>query len=153
MKRFTVLDLLDLDLKEHNSLELTCIGGRPGLKREITEPEMNRPGLTLSGFFEEFAYSRIQVFGRGESAYLKKLEAEGSFDNVKTLFSYQIPCCIFTEGLSPGESFISIAEKSGCPVLKTELSSALFSARLLRALSDIFAPQKTVHGVLVEVSV
>jgi hypothetical protein len=28
---FTILDLIDLDLKEHNSLNLRCIGGRKGL--------------------------------------------------------------------------------------------------------------------------
>ena len=27
MKKFTVLDLLDLDLKDHNALYLKCIGG------------------------------------------------------------------------------------------------------------------------------
>ncbi|HOV63519.1 MAG TPA: HPr(Ser) kinase/phosphatase [Spirochaetia bacterium] len=151
MKRFTVLDLLDLDLKEHNALNLTCIGGRAGLTREITEPDMNRPGLSLSGFFEEFAYTRIQIFGRGEGAYLEKLEQSGNLENVKKMFSYPIPCCIFTHDLSPGKGFLDCAEEGGCPVLKTDLSSSHFSARLIRALNDIFAPQKTVHGVLVEV--
>ncbi len=151
MKRFTVLDLLDLDLKEHNALNLTCIGGRAGLTREITEPDMNRPGLSLSGFFEELAYTRIQIFGRGEGAYLEKLEQSGNLENVKKMFSYPIPCCIFTHDLSPGKGFLDCAEEGGCPVLKTDLSSSHFSARIIRALNDIFAPQKTVHGVLVEV--
>ena len=30
-QRFTVLDLLQLDLKENDALDLRCIGGRPGL--------------------------------------------------------------------------------------------------------------------------
>ena len=59
-KRFTVLDLLDLDLKEHDALELRCIGGRKGLGRVISAPDINRPGLALSGFFESFAYQRVQ---------------------------------------------------------------------------------------------
>jgi len=49
---FTVLDLIDLDLSEQNSLNLKCIGGRKGLAREINTPDINRPGLALSGFFE-----------------------------------------------------------------------------------------------------
>jgi HPr kinase/phosphorylase len=151
MSAFTVLDLLDLDLKEHNSLNLKCIGGRPGLVRSIQEPEINRPGLTLSGFFEEFAYQRIQLFGRGETAYLEKLEAEGTMEDVRTIFTYPIPCCVFTGSFTPGETFMTIAEEAGCPVLQTDLPSGEFSLRLMRALNDIFAPKQTVHGVLIEV--
>ena len=55
MEKFTVLDLLQLDLKEHDALNLKCIGGRPGLIREIKMPELNRPGLALGGFFDSFA--------------------------------------------------------------------------------------------------
>jgi hypothetical protein len=64
-KRFTVLDLIDIDLKEHNSLNLHCIGGRKGLTKEISIPDLNRPGLALAGFYDSFAYQRIQLFGRG----------------------------------------------------------------------------------------
>jgi hypothetical protein len=39
-----VLDLLDLDLKEHDSLDLRCVCGRRGLVRDITIPDLNRPG-------------------------------------------------------------------------------------------------------------
>jgi len=63
-KPFTVLDLLDMDLKGHNSLELRCIAGRRGLTRRITVPNINRPGLELSGFYDSFACERVQLFGR-----------------------------------------------------------------------------------------
>jgi len=72
-KSFTVLDLLDLDLKGHNSLNLRCVCGRNGLGREITLPDLNRPGLALSGFYESFGFQRVQVFGRGETAFLEKI--------------------------------------------------------------------------------
>ena len=36
---FTVLDLLKLDLRDNEALDLSCIGGRTGLAREITAPE------------------------------------------------------------------------------------------------------------------
>src|SRR5574344_3162691 len=95
-KIFTVLDLLDLDLKGHNSLNLRCISGRKGLVRQITIPDLNRPGLALSGFYESFAYQRVQLFGRGEVAYLNKLLQEDNLETVRKLFEYQIPCCVFT---------------------------------------------------------
>ena len=151
MKQFTVLDLLDLDLKEHNSLNLKCIGGRPGLVRLIEVPDLNRPGLALSGFYDNFAYKRIQVFGRGENAYLEKLHDEEKTDTIMKLFSYKLPCVIFTHNLEPRDEFKRIAEEAECPILQSDLASSDFSSRLIRALSNVFAPQETLHGVLVEV--
>ena len=50
-QRFTVLDLLQLDLKENDALDLRCIGGRPGLVREIgvtgDQPARPRAGGVL----------------------------------------------------------------------------------------------------------
>lgn len=150
-KTFTVLDLVDLDLKEQNTLNLTCVAGRAGLGRPITVPDFNRPGLALAGFYDSFAWDRLQIFGRGETAYLAKLDQENSHDSVVKLFSYAIPCCIFTNSLLPSDSFLNAAEAAGCPVLSTDLSSSEFSSRAIRVLYDIFAPKTTVHGVLVEV--
>ena len=150
-KRFTVLDLLDLDLKGHNSLNLHCVCGRRGLTRELTVPEINRPGLALSGFFESFGAQRVQLLGRGEVAYLAKLISENNLQTLTQLFSYEIPCCIFTHNLAPDPHVIELAEEAGCAILQTDLSSTEFSSRLLRVFSNIFAQHKTLHGVLVEV--
>ncbi len=150
-KPLTVLDLLDMDLKGHNSLNLHCIAGRKGLTRTITVPNINRPGLELSGFYDSFAFERVQIFGRGETAYVEKLVSEEKYDTVEKLFSYNIPCAVFTLNLVPPARFIEIAEKSGCAILQTDLESSEFSTRLLRIFSNIFAPKKTLHGVLVEV--
>ncbi len=149
--RFTVLDLLNLDLREHNALNLRCIGGRKGLGREISVPDLNRPGLALSGFFDAFAFQRIQVFGRGEYAYLEKLEREGELGTAKRVFEFEMPCCIFTHSLAPQAEFLASAEAANCPILQTDLSSSEFVSRILRVLSDIFAPKTSIHGVLVEV--
>jgi HPr kinase/phosphorylase len=150
-KKFTVLDLIDIDLKEHNSLNLRCIGGRRGLGREIPVPNVNRPGLNLMGFYENFAHNRIQVFGRGETSAVRKLTGDGNLDSIRRMFTYAIPCCIFTHGLSPDHCFFEEAEKGGCPILQTDLETSEFVIRLTRILSNIFAPAKSIHGVLVEV--
>jgi HPr kinase/phosphorylase len=149
---FSVLDLLDLDLKEHNALDLVCIAGRKGLTRKMYQPDLNRPGLALSGFFDDFAFKRLQLFGRGECAYLEKLAREDNWSAVERIFTFEIPCCIFTSGARPHPRFLEIAEEMKVPVLQTALTSSEFSLRIIRALSNIFAASKTIHGVLVEVS-
>jgi len=151
-QEFSVLNLLDLDLKEHNALNLKCIAGRKGLGRPLLQADLNRPGLALSGFFDDFAFQRIQVFGRGEWAYLSRLAEQDDWDAVERIFSFQIPCCIFTNEAKPHPRFLEIAEEHKVPILQTELSSSDFSLRVIRALSNIFAPRKTIHGVLLEVS-
>jgi len=151
LKRFSVLDLLGLDLKEHDSLDLRCVCGRRGLVRDITIPDLNRPGLALSGFYDSFAWQRVQLFGRGEVAYLNKIAAEGRLETIQQMFTFNVPCCIFTHNLEPSAAFIETAEEAGCPVLQTGLDSSEFSSRLLRILSNIFAPKVSIHGVLVEV--
>ena len=151
MTKFTVLDLLETDVKSQNELNLLCIGGRPGLDREISVPDLNRPGLALNGFFDNFADQRVQIFGRGEYAYLSKLDKENSTTSLEEFFTYPIPCCIFTHDLSPSKKFLELAEKSDCPILKTTLNSSDFAMRLIRILGNVFAPQKIIHGVMVEV--
>ncbi|MDR2133461.1 MAG: HPr(Ser) kinase/phosphatase [Treponema sp.] len=150
-RAFTVLDMIDIDLKEHNSLNLHCIGGRKGLTREINIPDLNRPMGAIMGFYEDFAHQRIQLFGRGEVSYLRKLEKEGKTETIEQLFAYPIPCCIFTHNLCPHKKFFEIAEAAQCAILQTDLGTADFSARIMRILAEIFAPRQSIHGVLVEV--
>lgn len=151
MDQFSVLDLIDLDLREQNDLGLLCLGGRAGLLRVIATPDLNRPGLALNGFFDMFGSQRIQIFGRGEHAFLEKLEREGATDTIHEMFTREIPCCIFTHGLAPTDAFFSIAEEAGCPLLQTPLDTSEFVMRLIRALSNVFAARHTMHATLVEV--
>ncbi|MCL2704851.1 MAG: HPr(Ser) kinase/phosphatase [Spirochaetaceae bacterium] len=151
MKKITVLDLLSLDLKENDDLQLKCIAGRKGLGREITVPHIDRPGLELAGYFDNFAYQRIQIFGRGEFAFLNKMIKENNIASIEKFFTFPFPCCIFPYGATPEKYFIEQAEKARSPILQSPLPSPEFLGRLIRVLENIFAPQQVVHGVFVEV--
>lgn len=150
-QQFTVLDLIDLDLKEHNDLGLTCVSGRDGLLRPITTPDLNRPGLALNGFFDNFGVDRLQIFGRGEHSFVERLAEEGRLEHVEELFRRSIPACIFTHQLEPPEAFSRIAEEHGCPILQTPLATSEFVMRIIRALGNVFAARETIHATLVEV--
>lgn len=151
MDQFTVLDLLDLDLKEHNDLGLSCIAGRQGLLRPIPLPDLNRPGLALSGFFDNFGFERIQIIGRGEHSYLEKLAKEGVTETIEELFRREIPCCVLTHGLEPTDDFRRLSDESNTPILQTQLKTNEFVMRLIRALGNVFAAKQTIHGTLIEV--
>ena len=149
--KVTVLNLLQLDVKEHEALQLTCSAARRGLTAELSGPELNRPGLALGGFFDNFAHQRVQVFGRGESAYLRKLAAERSTESLQRMVAYDIPCSVFTHGIAPTEDFLRLSEAAGRALLRTPLSTAEFTSRVERILALMFAPSVQVHGVMLEV--
>ncbi|MCB5231240.1 MAG: HPr(Ser) kinase/phosphatase [Sphaerochaetaceae bacterium] len=151
MVEFSILDLLDIDLKENNHLQLNCIAGRSGLSRKLANSKVSRPGLPLSGFFDVFNHDSIQVFGRGEQLYLDKLEREKNYDSLEKFFSFPVAACVFTDKGKPSSKFINIAENSGCAILTTDLTSADFSKGYIQLLEEIFAETMTIHGVLVEV--
>ena len=151
MSEFTVLDLLDLDLKEHNQLQLKCIAGRSGLSRKIVNDKISRPGLALSGFFQDFASESIQLFGRGEQAYLQMLESKGEWANVEKLFTLGLPCVIFIGGETPSEFIMELCEKNAVALLVTPLESVVFQRRIYALLDEVFAETMTIHGVLMEV--
>jgi len=152
MVKFTVLDLLDMELTLHRSLNLRCVAGRKGLVRELKVPDINRPGLALTGFLEKFAVERVQIFGQGENAFLDTLTQDQRLAVFNDLFAMPIPCLIFTHNIEPEDKCKEQAEISGMPVLVTDLTTSEFSLRLIQILGDIFSPKMTIHGVLVEVS-
>ena len=137
--------------KEEDVLRVRMITGERTLKREITNYDINRPGLALAGDYDYFDYDRIQVFGRGEHHYLRKLLEKNVLDSVESFFSYSVACCIFSNGNEPPPLFIDMAEKAVVPILVSTLPTNLLTARLSKILEDAFAPKTSIHGVLVEV--
>ncbi|HON89608.1 MAG TPA: HPr(Ser) kinase/phosphatase, partial [Spirochaetales bacterium] len=148
---FTVLNLLSMEFSQADDLKLRCVGGRKGLSKTIETPDLNRPGLALAGFYEDFAWNRIQIIGNGEFAYLTMLTKENRLNELQKLFEFEIPCFIFTYNHVPDQTFIKMAEQVHCPILITELSSPDFVSRVSRVLATVFAPKTTIHGVLMEV--
>ena len=60
-------------------LKLGLIVGEKGLNRQIISADSNRPGLALCGYYEHFGSDRVQVFGKGEVAYLQDLSSSNYF--------------------------------------------------------------------------
>ena len=118
----------------------------------IKVPDINRPALQLTGFYDHFDSNRIQLIGMVEYAYLHSLRDEAErHDIYKKLFSYHIPAVIMCRGLEPEENFIVEAEKAGTPVLGTTRATSQFEAALINVLSYELAPTTTIHGVVVDV--
>jgi len=151
MSKFTILDLIDLEPEAPNALELRVLCGRKGLSREIFSTEINRPGMALTGFFDNFVGERIQIIGRGESAFIHGTPEDALLPELQRILEYRVPCFIICYDLEPPDFFRDAAEEADVPILLTPLDSSTLSIRLLRALDDVFAPKQTIHAVFLEV--
>lgn len=117
----------------------------------ISCPDVNRPGLHLSGYFKYFEPTRIQITGNMESSYLENLDPDLRRERINLLFERKIPALIMTNGLDMFPDMVDAAEKNGVPLLRTKDQTSSFMSALISFLNVELGPRITRHGVLVEV--
>ena len=119
--------------------------------RLINQSEVNRPALQLSGFFEHFESSRIQIVGNVEQAYMDQLGKEKKIAIVNQIMECEIPCLVYCQGLEPEEDILELANKHQVPVFASQKTTSSFMAEVIRWLNVELAPRISIHGVLVDV--
>ena len=118
---------------------------------EITVNDINRPGLQLAGFYNYFAPERLQVVGKAEWSFIGDMSRELRRKRVDKYFSFNSQCVVITRGLEPHEEFINAAKTNKTWLLRTTSVTTSFISKMTIYLSDKFAPQTRLHGVLVDV--
>lgn len=119
--------------------------------KKVEVPDINRPALQLTGFFEHFDSERVQIIGYVEYTFLEKMDEEKKREVYKTLLSYKIPCIIFCRNLSPEQMLLDMAVEADVPIFITEKKTSAFTAEIIRWLNVQLAPCISIHGVLVDV--
>ena len=64
-------------------------------KRKITTTDINRPALQLTGYFEHFEESRVEIIGNVEYAYIQQMSDEEKKTRYDAFLKFDIPCVIF----------------------------------------------------------
>jgi HPr kinase/phosphorylase len=134
-----------------DALQLRLVAAANGLKRVIREPTVNRPGLALAGFTRYFASKRMQAIGNAEAYFLKSLPAQKREERYKNLFSFRIPCVVFSRNLRPDREFLRAAELAEVPVFICPLITMNFINRATLALEMLFAPRGSEIGSMVDI--
>lgn len=139
-------------LLEFHDLDLTVIGSEEGLKRGIVRPEVNRPALELTGFFEKYQPDRVQIFGSGEMSYLQShLDNQTVLQNLDRLFATPPPCVVITNDYDVFPEIIKAANQNNVSVLKTTFNTTIFTKRLWDHLEIDLSPYVVRRGVLMDV--
>lgn len=141
----------DFYLRDREPLRLKLIGSEVGMKRRIQEPSVNRPGLALSGFFDYFAYKRVQVLGNSELSYLDELSKTTRLQRFASLCGWDIPCIIVARGRSVPEDLVKVANDAGICVFQTSMVTMKFINLATMRLDWAFSPSTTMHGSMVDV--
>ncbi len=118
---------------------------------KITSLEVNRPGLLLTGHFEYFDPTRIQILGRMEMSYLDNLPTADKIKRLETLFSANVPAVVITRNMLISSQIVEMAKKHNIPLLRTTEATSNFMAAAITFLNNELAKRVTRHGVLVEV--
>ncbi len=119
--------------------------------RKVEVPDINRPALQLTGFFEHFDAERVQIIGYVEYTYLERMEPERKEEIYENLLSRKIPCIIYSRNMMPDEIMLRKAVENDVPVFLTDKQTSAFMAEIIRWLNVELAPCISIHGVLVDV--
>ncbi len=120
-------------------------------EKYITVPDINRPALQLTGYFDHFDSVRVQIIGYVEYTYLQTLTVEAKKEVYTQLLSYGVPCLIYTTEILPDDEMLKQANETNTPVFATEKKTSPFQAEVIRWLNVQLAPCISIHGVLVDV--
>ncbi|MBD5459824.1 MAG: HPr(Ser) kinase/phosphatase [Lachnospiraceae bacterium] len=120
-------------------------------KVKLTLPDVNRPALQMTGYFEHFDAARLQVIGFVEYTYMEGLTDDQKRERYERLMSYDIPCVIFSRSLQPDDIFLEAARKYQRPILGTKQTTSAIISEFTRWLNVQLAPCISIHGVLVDV--
>ncbi len=133
-------------------LSLGLVGGASGLAREIEGPDLNRPGLALSGFLDYFPAERLQILGKTEVTFWRTLPAKLRRERLQTIVGELKPAgFIVSHGVEPPPDLVEACEKAGVAVLATPMPTTKFVSELTLFLEERLAPSATIHGSLVDV--
>ena len=117
----------------------------------LSHPDVNRPALQLTGFFDHFDRERVQIIGYVEEAYINTMDREQKRRMYDKLTSSQIPCLVFSRSQEPDEDLLEYCNYYGVPCLVSDKTTSALMAEIIRWLNVKLAPCISIHGVLVDV--
>ena len=146
---------------EQHSIRLREVVDRIGLQpvrlsedyeeKELIDPNVNRPGLQLTGFYNFFNRHRVQLIGKIETAYLSQFSTVVVRDKFEALMSKHIPAVVVCHDMGIREECLEMADRYDINVFRTERDTSETFAAMQSILRESLAPRITRHGVFVEI--
>src|SRR3990167_3029276 len=119
-----MLEVKDFYQRYAEALKLELCAGDEGLRRSIRVPEIERPGLCLTGFLKGHSPKRILVFGRVEMEYMRHLGEAVRKKRLASILSPQLPLIILSRRLKPYKEMIDLCDREKIPLFRTSLTTS-----------------------------
>jgi len=132
-------------------LRVRLASGAEGLSREITERNVQKTGLGITGEVDSTHPGKIQILGETEITYFRNQPPDRQARMADLLFSRPMPCAIAGASLPLPSLMVETAERRGIPLLVSDLTTADLIHEVLRNLERMFAETSTIHGVLMDI--
>ena len=148
MERITVGNLLD---QCRLDLHLVSVEENEGFSNAITVSDLNRPGLALTGYFDQFSAERVQLLGKTELSFISGQPIEHMREIYNRMTSNSIPCFIICRGLTTPPDLAKICTEHHIPIITTSMRTSDAAAIISDYLRNELAPEISFHGDLVDV--
>ena len=137
-------------LKEEFGLEQVT-GSDRSLDRWIIAPDINRPGLELTGYFESNDLKRVVILGTKEFEYMSKFDYETQKQRFEIITDSFTPCIILSEGFIGMDSLKDLANAKDFPIFRYDGKTYQLIVDLVSFLSEKLAPTDNIYGVMMNI--
>ncbi|HHT83701.1 MAG: HPr(Ser) kinase/phosphatase [Christensenellales bacterium] len=117
-----------------------------GKEIELHSMIVNRPGLMLAGYKNDFAEKRVQLMGKTEIGFLQDNDKY-----IEAFFAKNIPCVVLSRGFLPSPKMKEMAEKYQKTIFLSHKDTLVLIEEITNYLNDLMSPTEAVHGVLMDI--
>lgn len=126
-------------------------GNDESLDRWVVVPDINRPGLELTGFFEHTEPRRIVIMGDKEMAYIDTISEEQQRYVFDRLTDGWTPAIIIARDYHCPPILKEIAAYKNFPIFTSEQKTYRLMVDIIGFLDEHLSPTDNIHGVLISV--
>ena len=137
-------------IKEQLNLEQLS-GNDESLNRWAIAPDINRPGLELSGYLESNDLKRVVILGTKEYEYMSKFDYDTQRARFEIITDSFTPCIIMSGEFSNMNSLLDLANQKNFPVFRYEGPTYQLIVDLVSFLSEMLAPSDNLYGVMMNI--
>ena len=137
-------------IKEKFTLE-QITGDDSSLNRWVIAPDVNRPGLELSGYLESNDLKRVVVIGTKEYEYMIKLDDYTQKQRFEIITDSYTPCIVLSEGCKNLPVLEELCKYKNFPLFRYEGKTYQLIVDLVNFLSEELAPTDNLYGVMMNI--
>ncbi|TFG83541.1 MAG: HPr(Ser) kinase/phosphatase [Erysipelotrichales bacterium] len=138
------------DMKKFFDFE-QLTGNDDALSRWVVVPDINRPGLELTGYFEYTEPKRVVILGTKELTYIQLMSESDQRNVFDRLTDEYTPAIIISRQLECPPILYDISQSKNFPIFRTPLPTYRVMVDVISYLDEKLSPADNIHGVLMNV--